>query len=304
MAGFKMNKRGFVSFLTLFGFLIMSLTGLVLYVMPVGRVAYWINWKMIGLSKDGWGNIHILSSVLFIVAGGFHIGLNWKSLMNYFRDKIRKTVRLRRELIIASILALWIVVGAIWPFPPLSYLLDFNEWLKSTWVTQDEYEPPFGHAELMSLRVFCKKMDIDLDAAARELKSNGIGFDSDQETLEEIGILNDISPMNLYLLIKKFEPAPDVEKLGAYTPESVEIEFSGTGIGNRSLRYVCEKVGLNTDTALARLAVAGLSGDPDQTVKSIAESSSTQPIEIMKVLLIEGYEIDYSKNKTSKDMKE
>jgi hypothetical protein len=304
MAGFKMNKRGFVSFLTLFGFLIMSLTGLVLYVMPVGRVAYWINWEMIGLSKDGWGNIHILSSVLFIVAGGFHIGLNWKSLMNYFRDKIRKTVRLRRELIIASILALWIVVGAIWPFPPLSYLLDFNEWLKSTWVTQDEYEPPFGHAELMSLRVFCKKMDIDLDAAARELKSNGIGFDSDQETLEEIGILNDISPMNLYLLIKKFEPAPDVEKLGAYTPESVEIEFSGTGIGNRSLRYVCEKVGLNTDTALARLAVAGLSGDPDQTVKSIAESSSTQPIEIMKVLLIEGYEIDYSKNKTSKDMKE
>jgi len=304
MAGLKINKRGLVSFLTLFGFLVMSLTGLVLYVMPAGRVAYWINWKMIGLSKDGWGNIHILSSVLFIVAGGFHIGLNWKSLMNYFRDKIRKTVRLRRELIISSILALWIVVGSIWPFPPLSYLLDFNEWLKSTWLTQDEYEPPFGHAELMSLRVFCKKMDIDPDAAVRELKSNGIEFDSDKETLEEIGKSNDISPMSLYLFIKKFEPVPSADELKAYTAESVEVEFSGTGIGNRSLRSICEKVGLDTDTALARLAAADLAGDPDRTVKSIAESSDTQPIEIMKVLLIEGYEIDYSKNNTNKDVKE
>jgi hypothetical protein len=304
MAGLKINKRGLVSFLTLFGFLIMSLTGLVLYVMPVGRVAYWINWEMIGLSKDGWGNIHILSSVLFIVAGGFHIGLNWKSLMNYFRDKIRKTVRLRRELIISSILALWIVVGSIWPFPPLSYLLDFNEWLKLTWVVRDEYEPPFGHAELMSLKVFCKKMDINPDVAVRELKANGIQFQSNQETLEEIGISNDISPMSLYLLIKKFEPVPDVDKLDTYAPESVEVEFSGTGVGNRSLRYVCEKVGLDIDMVLTRLATAGLSGDPDQTVKSIAVSSSTQPIEIMKVILIEGYEIDYSKNNTHKDMKE
>jgi hypothetical protein len=302
MSGLKMNKRGLVSFLTLFGFLIMSLTGLVLYVMPAGRVAYWINWKMISLTKDGWGNIHILSSVLFIVAGGFHIGLNWKPLMNYFRDKIRNTVRLRRELIISSVLALWIVVSSIWPFPPLSYLLDFNAWLKSTWVTEDEYEPPFGHAELMPLKVFCKKMDIDLGAAVRELKSKGIEFDGDQETLEEIGVLNGISPMNLYLLIKKFEPGPDVEKLDIYTSESVEVEFSGTGIGNKSLRYVCEKVGLDIDTAISRLEAAGIAGDRDETVKSIAESSDTQPIEIMKILLIEGYEIRNPQDLTKEDL--
>ena len=109
MVNKKINKRGLVSFLTLFGFLIMSLTGLVLYVMPAGRVAYWIHWEMIGLSKDGWGNIHILSSILFIVAGAFHIGLNWKPLMNYFKDKVRRGVKLRRELVISSILSLWIV---------------------------------------------------------------------------------------------------------------------------------------------------------------------------------------------------
>ncbi len=289
MSHLKINKRGLVSFLTLFGFLIMSLTGLVLYVMPAGRVAYWINWEMIGLSKDDWGNIHILSSILFIVAGAFHIGLNWKPLMNYFKDKVRKSVKLRRELVISSLLSVWIVVSSLWPFPPLSYLLDFNAWLKSTWVTQDDYEPPFGHAELMSLRVFCRKMDIDPAKATEELREKGIRFESDRETLEEIGLANKISPMNLYLMIKKFEPVPAPEGLESYTPETVEVEFSGSGIGNKSIRFVCEKTTLDPELARLRLTAAGLPAELDQTVKSVAESAHTQPMEILKLLLIEGY---------------
>jgi hypothetical protein len=287
----KINKRGLVSFFTLFGFLIMSVTGLALYVMPAGRVAYWIHWEMIGLSKDGWGNIHILSSILFIVAGAFHIGLNWKPLMNYFRDKVRRGLRLRRELALASILSAWIVASSLWPFPPLSYLLDFNEWLKSTWVTEDDYEPPFGHAELMSLRIFCKKMDIDPARAAAELRNKGIRFESDKETLEEIGRANSISPMNLYLLIKKFEPVPEPEELVSYTPETVEVEFSGSGIGNKSIQFVCEKTTLDPELARSRLAAAGLPTDLDRTVKSVAEIAQTQPMEILKLLLIEGYRL-------------
>ncbi|MBN2244116.1 MAG: DUF4405 domain-containing protein [Acidobacteria bacterium] len=284
-----MNKRGLVSFLTLFGFLVMALTGLVLYAMPEGRVAYWIHWKMMGLSKTDWGNIHILSSVLFIVAGGFHIGLNWKPLINYFRDKVRRGIRLQRELAVSSILAFWIVVSAIWPFPPLSYLLDFNEWVKASWVTHDDYEPPFGHAELMSLRAFCKKMDIDPAKSAEELRTQGIRFAGDRETLEEIGLANDISPMNLYLMIKKFEPVPEPEELQSYTPESVEVEFSGSGIGNKSIRFVCEKTALEPELARKRLAAAGIAADLDQTVMSVAESARTQPMEILKILLVEGY---------------
>lgn len=134
--------------------------------MPEGRVAYWIHWKLIGLSKTGWGNIHILSSVLFMAAGAFHIALNWKPLMYYFRDKVRRGLRLRREMAVVSVISVWIVASALRPFPPLSYLPDFNRWLKTTWVVEDDYEPPFGHAELLSLKVFCKKMDIDSAAPA------------------------------------------------------------------------------------------------------------------------------------------
>ncbi len=289
MISIRIHKRGLTSFFTLFGFLIMSVTGLVLYIGPAGRVAYWTGWELIGVTKTQWDSIHILSSLLFIVAGGFHTYFNWKPLMNYFKDKIRQGIRLRRELAISSALSVWVIVSSLWPFPPLSYFLDLNEFIKEKWVIQDVYEPPFGHAELLSLKVFTKKMDIDLTKATEELRANGIAFNSPEETLEDIGMRNNTSPMNVYLLIKKYEPAPEPEKLGSYTPESIEVEFSGTGFGNRTIRSICERVGVDTTMAVQRLVSAGVSGNLDVTVKAAAEAAGTEAIDIMKVLLIEGY---------------
>ena len=288
----KIYTRSLVSFLTLFGFIVMSLTGVVLFIMPEGRVAYWILWEWIWLSKTDWGNIHVLSSVLFIVAGIFHIYFNWKPLLNYFKDKAHKVARVRKELIISLLLCLVIIVGAIRPFPPLSYILEFEDWLKNTWVEEDDYEPPFGHAEMMPFRTFCIKMDIDPETASLELRSRGIQFDTGREILEEIARNNNLSPMDIYLLIKKFEPAP--EKQITYTPESVEVEFSGTGIGNRSIRAICEKLGLDPETVSARLKKADLSENMEDTLKSIAESADSQPIEILKIILIDGYELPKS----------
>jgi len=119
MAKNRIHKRGLTSFFTLFGFMIMSVTGLVLYIVPAGRVAYWVTWELIGLTKTDWGNIHILSSILFIVAGIFHTYFNWKPLMNYFKSKITTKIKLRRELIISTVVSLWIIVSSIWPIPPL-----------------------------------------------------------------------------------------------------------------------------------------------------------------------------------------
>lgn len=284
------HTRGLTSFFTLFGFLIMSVTGLILYIVPAGRVAYWVNWEFLGMTKTDWGNIHILSSILFITAGAFHTYFNWTPLMNYFKSRVTRRVKLRRELLIASAVSIWVVVSALFPFPPLSYLLDLNEFIKDSWIVSDEYEPPFGHAELLSLKVFSKKMDIDLEKAVQELTDNGIRFDSPDEILEDIARSNNVSPMDLYLMIKKFEPAPEPEELNSYTPESIEGEFSGTGIGNKSLNAVCEGLGLSPAIALARLETAGISASADQTLKALAETGQTAPLEIMKTIIIDGYQ--------------
>ncbi len=292
MANNRIHTRGLTSFFTLFGFIIMSITGLVLYIVPAGRVAYWTNWELMGWTKTDWDNIHILSSLLFIVAGIFHTYLNWKPLMNYFRDKVTHSVKLRKELVISSVISLWVVISSLYAIPPLGYLLDFNAYIKTVWITHDDYEPPFGHAELLTLKVFAKKMDIDLARAVRELKDKGIKFTNTEETLEEIAKNNNTSPMNIYLLIKQFEPKPDTSQAKQFTPESVELEFSGTGIGNKTINALCERIGVDTTTALQRLQQTGINAAGDQTLKSVGEAYDFNPIEILKVMLIEGYQPD------------
>lgn len=286
----KIHSRGLTSFFTLFGFLIMSITGLVLYVVPAGRVAYWVNWEMMGMTKTQWGNIHILSSLLFVVAGAFHTYLNWKPLMNYFRDRVNRGVKLGRELAIASAVSVLIVLSSLLPVPPLNYLLDFNEFIKEAWIVADDYEPPFGHAEMLSLKSFAKKMEINLASATGELKAHGVHFESVEETLEDIAKNNSISPMDLYLLIKKFEPVPEPAASKVYTPEMIEVELAGTGFGNKSFGAVCEKLGIDSLTAVQRLKAAGMEVSWDKTIKAAAEDNGLTPIELVKVMLIPGYQ--------------
>lgn len=283
------HTKGLTSFFTLFGFIIMSLTGLVLYIVPEGRVAFWIIWKFAGLTKTQWGNIHILSSILFVVAGAFHIYFNWKTLMFYFRDKITQGVRLRRELLMAGLVAVWITVSSIFYLPPLSYLLDLNNYVKSAWITEDQYEPPFGHAELLSLKVFSKKMDINLEAAVTELRGRDIEFENADESLESIARRNAVSPMEIYMLIKKFEPAPLPGDKTSYTPESIEYEFASSNLGNRTIAALCEKIGFSEDTALARLYAVGVHATSAWTLKEAAASANSKPIEMLKAILIDGY---------------
>lgn len=289
MTARALHTRGLTAFFVMFGFLVMSVTGLVLYVVPAGRVAYWTNWMLIDLTKTDWSNIHILSSILFIVAGAVHTYLNWRSLLNYMRNKASHTVKLGRELVISSTVTLLLIVSAVYTLPPLSYLIDFSEFARESWVVEEAYEPPFGHAELLSLKVFAQRMDIDLAKAVTELRANGIIFDDASQTLEEIGEINAISPMNVYLLIRKFEPRPEPEKLASYTPESIEMEFAGTGIGNKTLGAVCERLGLDPAVALERLAGAAIATTTETTLKSIAENADADPIEIMKTIILQEY---------------
>jgi hypothetical protein len=289
MSASPIQTRGLTSFFTLFGFIVMSVTGLVLYIGPAGRVAYWTIWEFAGMTKTSWDNIHILSSLLFIIAGTIHTWLNWNPLMNYFRDRLSKGLKLRRELGISMFVTIWVVVSAIWPFPPFSYLLDFNAWIKTIWVVESQYEPPFGHAEMLSLKVFCKKMEIDLTKATDELKAKGIEFNSADQTLEEIARDNRVSPMDLYVIFKKFEPTPVADPQKTYTAESIELEFAGSGFGTKSISSMCERVGLDTNIAKQRLATAGLDITLDMAIREAAKSQGTEALELMKVMLIEGY---------------
>jgi hypothetical protein len=272
------------------GFLIMSLSGVVAFVNPQGRIAYWTDWSMLGLTKEQWGDIHILSSLLFVVAGVIHIYYNWRPLMNYLGQKVASGRKHQREIAITILISLIIVASAVWRIPPLSYLLDLNAYVKELWVVHKDYEPPFGHAELLSLKVFCQKTNIPLDAAMAALKEQRLAGVEADRLLKDIARANNTSPMAVYRLIKGLEARPQPSTAGVvYTAERVESQFAGAGIGNKTLPELATQTGQEVSQMQSRLVRKGLKAADSVALKQLAAQNNLQPLELLKAALVDDY---------------
>jgi len=281
------SGRAFTSLCSLVSFILLFFTGIILYMEPHGRVAYWTNWSFLGLEKNQWGNIHVFSGLLFLLSGGFHLYYNWKPLMRYLSGKVENALRYKRELLISSIIFLWILVSGIWGLPPLVYVADMGEAIKSSWVTSPDLEPPFGHAELVSLKTFCKKQRIPLDQAMVELRKAGFKVENPKTTLAEIGNSKHTSGMKVYEVIKKLEAKLEVMEPGsAWTSEKVEETFSGTGLGRKTLDQIIKDLGLDTNTVYQRLKDANIEAKGDDKFKKLAEKNDTTPIKILTIILM------------------
>jgi len=288
MSNRNWSGRAFTSLCSLVSFILLCLTGIILYIEPHGRVAYWTKWNFFGLEKDQWGNTHIFSGLLFIVAGGFHLYYNWKPLIKYLSGKIETALRYKRELLISSLIFLWILVSGIWSLPPLTYVTGLGETIKNSWVTSPELEPPFGHAELVSLKTFCKKQRIPLDQAIAELRKAGFKVNNPDNTLVEIADSKGTSGMGVYEVIKKLEPKPEAMKSGAaWTPEKIEESFAGTGVGRKTIGQIIKDHGLDHKTAHQRLKESGIKAKDDDKIKELADKHDSTPIKILIIILVD-----------------
>ena len=272
----------------------MTVTGLVLFVVPQGRIAYWVEWTFLGLNKEQWGDIHVLALFLFVGAGIAHLYFNWKPLMGYLKDRARKSFTLRPELVVATVVGALFVVSGIIHLKPLSYILDADAAIKDSWVASPDDEPPFGHAELLTLKVFCKKTHIPLGEAMAALEAAGISDVGASKALVDIARANDLSPRDVYLAIKHLEAPPEVApppKDAGMTPEYVEETFAGSGIGRKTIADIAEELKLAPADLETRLTRKGLQFDPDQSVKQLATRNGiAAPVELLKAMLVEEYE--------------
>ena len=285
------HMRGFISLLSLGSFIVMTLNGIVLYFAPQGRIAYWVDWRFLALTRDDWSNMHVVSSILFAVAGAIHLVYNWTPIVHYISKKISGVRKLRKELVLATALSLFVIFGPVYKVPPLNYVIDLGSYLKELWIVSRDYEPPFGHAEQISLKSFAKKMTIDFDKAMAELEDKGIKITSSEESLDRIAKANDTSPMKLYALIKKFEEAPAVEKKTSYTPEMVEEQFTGKGVGRKTLAEICQEIGVDINQAKANLGKNNVEMKDDETMKEAADRRKVNPIDLLKVMLVDNYKL-------------
>ena len=300
-----LHGKGFASLLTTFSFIVMSLSGILLFIVPQGRIAEWTEWRMLGLAKSQWGDIHITTSLMFLIAGAYHIALNWRTLVNYFTTKREKGLMMQRELAISGVVTVFCIAGAVYQVPPLSYVLTLNNTIKQAWIVDKDHEPPMGHAELLTMPSFTKKLQMDMGQVTAVLQQNGITF-NDTESLAVIAKRHGTSPVKLYQMIKPLEgstsgmvtAAAPAEAVKAslqtaapatqpvYTDELVDEKFEGRGMGRKTLAMLSEEIGFDLAKAKKKLAARNVSMKDDETLKDAANKAGTAPMEILKVILV------------------
>lgn len=284
----KQSLRSLVSFLVAWSFLVLTVTGLVLYVVPHGRVAYWVHWSLAGMEKDQWGWVHMMFGGLFIVSGVVHLYFNWKPFKVFLAARVRGHLRPKREVFIASALTIALFAVSAARLPPASWVIDLNDRIKASWVTDPALEPPFGHAESVSLAGLARRLRLDLDAAVAALRAQGLAFDGPDDTLEVIARGNGRTPMAVYAIIRAAQSPGRSEHDTPATPTSraaLESRLAGSGLGRRTLAEVCEDAGVELQPALARLAAAGIDAAPGDRVRAVATTREMLPMDLVALML-------------------
>lgn len=282
----KQSLRSFIAFLVTWSFAVLTITGIVLYIVPQGRVAYWVHWGLWGLEKDDWGHVHMMFGGVFILTGVLHLYFNWKPFKKYLAERIRGHVEVSRELAGSLLLSLLVVAASVWEVPPVSWVFDLNEDIKEAWVTSPDLEPPFGHAEEVSLAGLARRLRLDLPKAERALRDAGLDFGGSRDSLEQIARANGITPMAAYALIRGAALPGETPGPGMpLTAEQVEERFSGTGLGRKTIDEAAAAAGTDPAVAKGRLNAAGIDFAPDDSLRAIADRQASSPIDLMKIIL-------------------
>jgi len=132
--------RKITSFVMLFSFVIMVVSGVAEFISPFGRLSMMIKWKMLGLDKMQWQALHISFMVVFTVAGLIHIWLNIKPIKAYLKNRARKMVFFTKEMSIALVITIVLFVATVQKFEPIDQFVKLNKSFNNYWIEQFKKE--------------------------------------------------------------------------------------------------------------------------------------------------------------------
>jgi len=271
-----MKFRRIVSLTLLIAALLMLTSSIVLYIVPQGRVAYWAGWELWGLSKSQWGSLHTNAGFLMLIAAILHTYYNWRPITNYLKNKAKKLRVFTPEVIVALALSAAFVVLTLVEIPPLAWIQDLREHVEDT--SAEEFgEPPYGHAELSSLRVFMRNVGLEPARAKQNLAAAGIEADDPEIEIIDLAQRHGLSPEALYQTML----GPEDQRPQGAQPIPTAMP---KGAGRMTLAAFCEKYNRDLAWTVSALERAGLQVNPDDTLKSIAAKNGREPLDLLDIL--------------------
>ncbi len=264
----KFSWKVFISFGLTYSFIFILLSGILLYMSPPGRYAHWVNWEILGLTKEGWQAIHTVFSYTFVILSIFHLfTINWKSFLSYLKSKKSAGLNKKREFYLSTIFTIIFFFGIIYSVQPFQSVMDFGEYLTNSWEEVDE-EPPIPHAELLTLVELTEQLDLkSMDAITRKLTLHEIKIDSTGQTLQEIAKINETTPLEIYEIISK--------KSGS--------DRQGSGIGRKTIEDFAEEVGKTPSEVMQILKDNDIVAEKGQTLRDIGDFNDVPPRDIYEM---------------------
>ncbi|MBN1972041.1 MAG: DUF4405 domain-containing protein [Sedimentisphaerales bacterium] len=262
----QFNWRSFVSVLTAFSFIGLTFTGIILFVVPPGRIANWTGWTLLALTKDQWIALHDWFGIIFVVTAVIHLYFNLKLFISYFKSRVTKTFSLRSEWVVALLVCVVVGAGTVVNFAPFSTLMTWNESIKYGWDNPSQ-QAPIPHAELLTLIELAEQVpDANIETMIANLEGQGIKVQSPEIIVNELAESVAMTPEQIYQIA-----------LGQSTTGSSRF-------GQMTLKQYCEQINLDVDEAVKILNDAGFTIKPEMTIREIADSKGAHPSEIRTLL--------------------
>ena len=199
------SMRGFTSLLLTLSLLAMTFAGVMLYLSPRGRVANWTDWALLGLGKEQWSSVHMNASLLFVIVAVLHLVLNWSVFFSYLKKKAAAGLNMKKELALATLIALVWVAGTIAEVPPFSSVVALNDDIKDYW-EQQATRAPIPHADELTLEQFAKQVNLPVSEIAEALRKEGFDAADTQLTVRELGHRKGVAPSEVLAAIQKHHP--------------------------------------------------------------------------------------------------
>ena len=186
----------------------MTISGIVLFLTPSGRIANWTDWTYLRLTKHQWGALHIWLSLIFLAASFFHVYFNWHAILNYLKDRRTKQFALRLEWVLGVIIIVLVVMGTLSESRPFSSLVNLKYKFRHYWENDERNDPvvyvessTHGGIGRMTLEQFCNDIGIHIGRAKEKLQRFGLEADNNM-TLREIANQTELHPSELARIIE------------------------------------------------------------------------------------------------------
>lgn len=294
-----MKTRRVVSLTVLLSFAVLALSGVLLFLSPQGRVAYWSRWTMLGLTKDQLSAVHTTFMVLFVVVSVWHIVLNWKPILGYLRNRSRNISLATPEMGVALSLTVFFSVGTLLGFFPFQQFLGMGEDVKAYWEASSG-SPPWGHAEENTLDRFCRGMEdferlesqrlvaIDCAAALTALRAEGLAVEGLNQRLVDIAEANRTTPKALAAIVvsvaRPLTPEEAVARMQPASESTQPFTKPYSGLGRMTLASYAQEYGYALAEVQALLTAAGLSVDPEVSLRDEATRLGMDPEGLIEAL--------------------